>query len=165
MSFKKIVESLQKAEENEGFLVLIRCGVFFVGIGKDAVILSERLGLTNVCFAEGICKCGIPVNKIDKMLAKIISKKISVVIYDYNPKGIAKNKGEKYELLRRIVMSPLEETRRCMKCEKCLYYSKRIKSNITSTEEIIKEIDNILEKTCDIIDIDKENENYKIKDE
>lgn len=42
MSFKKIVETLQEAEENEGFLVLIRCGVFFVGIGKDAVILTEK---------------------------------------------------------------------------------------------------------------------------
>lgn len=90
MSFKKIVESLQQEEENQNFLILIRCGVFFVGIGKDAVILAERLGITNICFTEGVCKCGIPVNRMDKMLRKIIEKDISVAIYEYNPKGIEK---------------------------------------------------------------------------
>ena len=56
MSFRKIVEKLQNTEENEGFLILIRCGVFFTGVGKDAIILTEKLGITNVCFSEGICK-------------------------------------------------------------------------------------------------------------
>ena len=96
MSFKKIVESLQQEEENQNFLILIRCGVFFVGIGKDAVILAERLGITNICFTEGVCKCGIPVNRMDKMLRKIIEKDISVAIYEYNPKGIEKDSSEKY---------------------------------------------------------------------
>lgn len=42
MSFRKIVERLQNSEENEGFLILVRCGVFFTEIGKDAIILSEK---------------------------------------------------------------------------------------------------------------------------
>ena len=46
MSFKKLVEQLKNNEENKGYLLLIRCGVFFVGIGKDAVILSEELGIS-----------------------------------------------------------------------------------------------------------------------
>ena len=126
MSFKKIVEELQQAQENEGFLVLIRCGVFFVGIGKDTVILAENFEITNICFAEGICKAGIPVNRIDKMIGKIVGKNMSVVIYDYNPNGLEKDKNKKYDVLRRIVMNPVRETRKCLECEKCYYYDKRI---------------------------------------
>ena len=100
MSFRKIVERLQNLEENEGFLILVRCGVFFTGIGKDAVILSEKLGITNVCFAEGICKSSIPVCRIEKILPRIISKDISVAIYEYNPKGIERKNGEKYWLTK-----------------------------------------------------------------
>lgn len=159
MSFKKIVEKLQNDEENEGFLILIRCGVFFVGIGKDAVILSEKFGVNNICFAEGICKSGIPVSKIDKMIQKIIRKNISVAIYDYNPKGIENKNGEKYELLRRIVMSPVKEERKCLECEKCIYYDKRAKSNIATTEEILKGIDNILAEKYGIIDIKSKDGN------
>ena len=137
MSFKKIVEKLQNAEENKGFLILIRCGVFFTGVGKDAIILTEKLGITNVCFAEGVCKSSIPVCRIDKILPKIISNDISVAIYEYNPKGIEGKKGEKYELLRRIVMSPVEETRACLECEKCMYYKSRIKTNGNLKSKVI----------------------------
>lgn len=160
MSFKKIVESLQKAEENEGFLVLIRCGVFFLGVGKDAVILTENLGVTNTCFAEGICKSSIPVCKIDKMISKIVSRNISVVIYDYNPKGLEKDKNKKVELLRRIVMSPIEENRTCLECEKCIYNDTRMKSSIASTEEIVRGIDSILENKYRIIDIEKNTSSF-----
>ena len=153
MSFKKIVEKLQNQEENEGFLILVRCGVFFTGIGKDAVILTEKLGITNVCFSEGMCKSSIPVSRIDKILPKIISKNLSVAIYEYNPKGIEGKNGEKYELLRRIVMSSVTETRKCLECKKCIYYDKRIRNNIASTEEIIKGIDSILEEKDEMIKI------------
>lgn len=153
MSFKKIVEKLQNAEENKGFLILVRCGVFFTGIGKDAIILTEKLGITNVCFSDGICKSSIHVCRIDKILPKIISKNISVAIYEYNPKGIDGKNGEKYELLRRIAMSPIKETRKCLECTKCMYYDRRVKVNISSTEEILKGIDAILEKKYDIVKI------------
>ena len=155
MSFRKIVEKLQNTEENERFLILIRCGVFFTGVGKDAIILTEKLGITNVCFSEGVCKSSIPVCKLDKILSKIIRKDKSVVIYEYNPKGIEGRKGEKYELLRKIVMKPVKETRKCLECEKCIYYKSRIKTNIASTEEIIKGIDGILEEKYGVIN--KEN--------
>lgn len=157
MSFKKIVEKLQNEPENEGFLVLVRCGVFFTGIGKDAIILTEKFGITNICFTDGICKSSIPVNRVDKMLQKIISQNVSVAIYEYNPKGLDKDKSEKYELLRRIVMSPVYETRKCLECKKCIYYDSRIKTNIASTEEILQGIDNVLEEKCKITNL-KNNE-------
>ena len=88
------------------------------------------------------------------MIAKIVSKNMSVVIYDYNPNGLEKDKNKKYDVLRRIVMNPVKETRKCLECEKCYYYDKRIRSSIASTEDIVKGIDNILEKNGIFIDIE-----------
>ncbi len=160
MSFKRIVEKLQNDKENEGFLVLIKCGIFFEGIGKDAVILAEKLGITNICFTEGVCKCGIPVSRIDKILPKIIDKDISVVMYEYSPKGVETNSADKYKLLRRIVMKPVFETRKCLECEKCAYCDKKAKSSLASTEEILEGIDNILKEKGRLINLrnhDSEN--------
>lgn len=88
------------------------------------------------------------------MIAKIVSRNISVAIYDYNPKGLEKDRNKKYELLRRIVMSPIEETRKCLDCKKCIYYDTKMSSNLASTEDVVKRIDSILEKNSKIIDIE-----------
>lgn len=49
MNFLKIVEEIQKEEGNKGKLVMVKCGVFFVGIGKDAIALNKILGLKLTC--------------------------------------------------------------------------------------------------------------------
>ena len=76
MKFLKIVEEIQNKPENIDYLVLIRCGIFFYGVGKDAVLLREQFGLNNICISKNICKCAIPVAKIDKFIRKIIAKNI-----------------------------------------------------------------------------------------
>ena len=38
--------------------------------------------------------------RIEKILLRIISKDISVAIYEYNPKGIERKNGEKYWLTK-----------------------------------------------------------------
>ena len=68
LKFNEIVEELQN--RNEGYLVLVRCGVFFVGVGKDAVILQNITTLKPVCLKEGICKCGVPVKTFDRFIHK-----------------------------------------------------------------------------------------------
>lgn len=50
--------------------------------------------------------------------------------------GMLKNK--KYDVLRRIVMNPVRETRKCLECAECYYYDKRMRSSIASTEDIVK---------------------------
>ena len=141
MKFLNIVEKLQTAQENEGYLVLIRCGVFFEGIGKDAVILSEKFGLNPICIKEKICKCAIPVSRIEKFLKKVISQKVSVAIYEYNPKGVYGNVDKKYELLKRIVLNPIEESRCCNNCDKCWYSPRRIKNSKQTIEDMITKLE------------------------
>ena len=72
-------------------LVLVRSGIFFYGVGKDAVILTQNLGLNYCCMQKGLCKCAIPVIKIENMIKKLKERKISFVIYDYAPKGTKEN--------------------------------------------------------------------------
>ena len=45
MRFLEIVEKFQKLEENKGKVLLARCGVFMVAIGKDAIFLNKVLKL------------------------------------------------------------------------------------------------------------------------
>ena len=54
----------------------------------------------------------------------------------------------------RIVMNPVKETRKCLECEKCYYYDRRMRSSIASTEDIVKGIDNILEKNGVFINVE-----------
>lgn len=54
MKFYEVVKKLQK--ENDGYLVLVKCGIFFTAVGKDAVILHDKLNMNVSCFKEEICK-------------------------------------------------------------------------------------------------------------
>ena len=134
MKFLKIVEEIQNKKENMDYLILIHCGVFFYAIGKDAVLLTEHFGLNNICITKNICKCVIPVVKIDKFVQKLICKNISVAIYDYYPQKQRRKK--QYELLKRIVLSPVAENRKCLNCEECSWNFKRKNNSIE--ENIIK---------------------------
>ena len=138
MKFLKIVEEIQNKKENSDYLILIHCGIFFYGIGKDAVLLREHFGLNNICISNKICKCVIPVSKIDKFIQKLIAKNISVAIYDYYPKE--KERKVQYQLLKRIILSPVSESRKCLECEKCSW---NFKQNNNLINEKILEIKNL----------------------
>lgn len=138
MKFLKIVEEIQNKKENIDYLILIHCGVFFYALGKDAVFLTEHFGLNNICITKNVCKCAISVVKIDKFIHKLICKNISVAIYDYYPQKQGRKK--QYELLKRIVLSPVSENRKCLDCEKCSWNFKQ-KNN--SIEEKILTIKNL----------------------
>lgn len=132
MKFGKIVEKLQ--EENKGYVVLVKCGIFFNAIGKDAVILSEILGLNVICFYDEVCKCGIPVKKIKKFMKKMAEKEISFVIYLYDKENIDKPITQIYKYNSKVI----EESRKCLECDKCK--SKKEKLINSDIEKIIKDI-------------------------
>ena len=61
MKFTESLEEFQKLEENKGKVILAKCGIFMVAIGKDAVLLHKILGLNVTCLKSGVCKVGIPL--------------------------------------------------------------------------------------------------------
>ncbi len=71
MSFYRKLEKLQNSEEAQGKIVIVRCGAFFVSIGKDAVVLSLLLGLNVNCLNIGVCKVGIPVKYMMKYIDEL----------------------------------------------------------------------------------------------
>ena len=82
MKYADIIEEIQKKEKNR--IIIVKCGAFFVSLGKDAVILNKLLGLKLTCQKERLCKVGIPVNYIIKYVDKLEEKGYSFSIYDYS---------------------------------------------------------------------------------
>lgn len=132
MKFIEKVEELQK--ENEGYIVFVKCGIFFDVIGKDAVILQELCDLIPVCIKENVCKCGVPVKTFAKFLKKFTSEhKLALVVYDYN-----KDEEVKYKEIIRVEGQKVKEIRKCKDCSECWYSKNRIVKNINIAEEILE---------------------------
>lgn len=68
MKFSKKIEEIKNKEENKGKIVLVRCGIFFIATGNDAILLNKLYGLKVTCFKENICKVGVPVSFLLKYL-------------------------------------------------------------------------------------------------
>lgn len=98
MKFYDVVKELQK--DNKGYIVLVRCGIFFTAIGKDAVILQSLFGLAPVCIKKNVCKCGFPVIKVNKFINKFKENGYSYVIYDYSKDGFGSTGKQFKELLK-----------------------------------------------------------------
>ncbi len=111
MKFTEIVERLQ--EENPENIILVKNGIFFIAMGKDAVILNKELGLKVTCMKECLCKVGFLVKSVEKYITIMKEKEMSFTIYIINketnePEEIFKNVGKK-----------IEESRKCLECSKC----------------------------------------------
>ena len=119
MKFYDIVKKIQN--ENEGYIILVRCGIFYNAIGKDAVFMQGKFGLGTICIKNEICKNGIPVSSIEKFIPKLQKSGYSYKIYNYSKET------NKVKELYTIEGKLLEETRNNIGCEKCAYYNKKSK--------------------------------------
>ena len=82
MRYLRKIEELKK--ENEDRILLARCGVFMIAIGKDAIVLSKEFGFKKTCFTEGVCRIGIPLTYTLKYLELLEHRGYSYVVYDYD---------------------------------------------------------------------------------
>lgn len=69
MKFYEFVEYSQR--ENPNKVVMVRNGVFYNEIGRDVIILERVLGFKRTCHARFLCKCGMPVYMLKKILKKL----------------------------------------------------------------------------------------------
>ena len=84
MKFVQEIEKLQK--ENEGSIIIAKNGIFFVAIGKDAVLLNELIDIKVSCFKEEVCKVGFPIISLEKYTDKLEEKQYSYIIYYFDQK-------------------------------------------------------------------------------
>ena len=135
-NFLSIAKDLEKAEENKGYLILIRCGAFFTAIGANAVILSNEVGLNTICITKGICKIGIPVNSLYDYIKKFEKFDYSFVIYNYSKDEMVGN-GKKYAEMYRNKGKYIDKSNIIIECKDCEKYKKNF-DNISLFEELKK---------------------------
>lgn len=111
MKYLDLVEKLQK--KNEGYIVLVKNGIFFVGVGKDAVVLNELLNLNVTCMRNELCKVGFLVKSLEKYIRKLKETKKSFVIYTYD-----RISGIEEEIFR-YTGEMIKEHRTCIDCMEC----------------------------------------------
>lgn len=104
---------MQKAKENEGYIILIKNGIFFIGVGKDAIILNRLLKLKLICMKEKLCKVGFQTRSIEKYIRELQKLNNSFVIYDYN-KDLKKE-----EEIVRFKGNFIFEDNNCLDCKNC----------------------------------------------
>ena len=86
MSFSRMFDLLR--EKEQGKVVFVKCGHFYIAIEEDAVLLNDLLGLKCTCFRENTCKVGVPVNSIEKYISKLQELRYGYVVYDYDKTNI-----------------------------------------------------------------------------
>lgn len=116
MKFLGKIEELKK--ENEDRILLARCGVFMIAIGKDAIFLSEKFGFKKTCFKEGVCRVGVPLTYTLKYLELLEYRGYSYVVYDYD-----KNTKELTEKYRYNGSNKIEEID--FSCKYCDRYKEK----------------------------------------
>ena len=80
MKYTDLLQKLQK--ENEGHIVIMQSGIFFISVGKDALELNKLLGLKLTCMKEGMCKVRFS-NKIYRKIYKQIRRFKNIFYYIY----------------------------------------------------------------------------------
>lgn len=110
--FNEKVEKIQK--ENEGKLVLVKNGVFYNAIGKDALIVNEIFGNKLTCFGNGVCKCGIPASGMKSVVEEIKKRGEASNIYIYNKEtGLVEEK----MIIEGKSFSEVRKNKGCSDCE------------------------------------------------
>ena len=86
------MELLQTKNKNK--IVLCNAGEFYIAIGKDAILLSNILGLKLTCLKPEVCKVGFPITALEKYTDLIHEQKYSFIVYYFvsaRRKGVLKN--------------------------------------------------------------------------
>ena len=124
MKFNEGVIKMQ--EQNPGYILLVKNGIFYTALGKDAVVLSEEFGQKQTCGGNNICKCGINIKNLEKFIEQLEEKNYKYIVYDFI-------QGENLSLEEQFIPVLIKdegidvtENRRKFECEKCWYWNKKI---------------------------------------
>lgn len=123
MKYIDLLEKLQ--QENPGHIILMKNGIFFVAIGKDALELNKQIGLQLTCMRPELCKVGFQIKSFEKYILKLKETKKSFIVYAYDKEKKKETKIFEY------TNEPVLENRKCNDCNLC--------NKKTETEEEIIE--------------------------
>lgn len=95
MNFYKMVELLQNKEQ--GYIILINNGNFYIARGRDAILLNKILDLKLSCAEKDVCKVGFPLTALEKYKKLIKRERYSYIIYNFDRTKFKIEKIEKYD--------------------------------------------------------------------
>lgn len=124
MKFNKGVIKMQ--EQNPGYIILVRNGIFYTALGKDAVVLSEEFNQKQTCGGNNICKCGINIKNLEDFIEKLEEKNYKYIVYDYVQGEELSLEEQFIPILRKDEGIDVAETRKQFECEKCWYWNKKL---------------------------------------
>ena len=156
------MEGIKILQENyPEYIILVKNGVFYNAIGKDAIIISKEFGLKTICFSKKICKVGINENRITEFTVKLIKKNYKYIIYDYI-KGNFKDIDEQFiEKERKDEGIILEKEKYIVNCTSCKYYKRvKQKEKIKTKKEFTKIFEKKKQLEQDILNISKITNDY-----
>lgn len=145
MKLQEGIKILQ--EKYPKHIILVKNGLFYNAIGKDAIALSKEFELVKICFAKEICKIGINENKINEFTVELIKKNYNYILYNYN-KGEFNDIDEQFiELERKDNGIPINKENIYLDCLNCEYYKRiqerdKIKLPANKMVEIYNEAQN-----------------------
>lgn len=142
MSFGKMIELLQR--KDNGKIILVNSGSFYIARGKDAVLLHNILNLKVNCMEAEICKIGFPLNSLEKYTQLIEQEQYSYIVYNYDNKLGKLNIIKKYNGKK---LNTIEEEK--LNCYIC-----------TNTVKLYKKNDRYIQAVADLYE-----EEYKKKEE
>lgn len=122
MSFGKMVKLLQR--KDNGKIILVNSGNFYIARGRDAVLLHNILNLKVNCMEAEICKIGFPLNSLEKYTQLIEQEQYSYIVYNYDNKLGKLNITKKYNGKK---LNTIEEEK--LNCYICTNTVKMYKKN------------------------------------
>ncbi len=135
MGFSQMMELLQIKEK--GRIVFCNAGEFYVAIGKDAVLLSELLGLKVSCLKAEVCKVGFPIKSLEKYANLVMQKRYGYIVYYFNKEKASLEIVESYigEKTNNIVVKNIN----CYKCRNKVKYYRRTDEYIEAVAKLYEE--------------------------
>lgn len=135
MSFGKMVELLQR--KDNGKIILVNSGSFYIARGRDAVLLHNILNLKVNCMEAEICKIGFPLNSLEKSTQLIEQEQYSYIVYNYDNKLGKLNITKKYNGKKLNTIE--EEKLNCYICKNTVKMYKKNDKYIQAVADLYEE--------------------------
>lgn len=135
MSFGKMVKLLQR--KDNGKIILVNSGSFYIARGRDAVLLHNILNLKVNCMEAEICKIGFPLNSLEKYTQLIEQEQYSYIVYNFDNKLGKLNITKKYNGKKLNTIE--EEKLNCYICKNTVKMYKKNDKYIQAVADLYEE--------------------------
>ena len=130
-----MVELLQR--KDNGKIILVNSGSFYIARGRDAVLLHNILNLKVNCMEAEICKIGFPLNSLEKYTQLIEQEQYSYIVYNYDNKLGKLNITKKYNGKKLNTIE--EEKLNCYICKNTVKMYKKNDKYIQAVADLYEE--------------------------